>query len=193
MFVVCMQRQDFSIRGSLQDSVSRAIDLVSVYLPLFTSLAFVLPSVAMVLSYFNSCKLEFARSGAESRARDDAQSFEGIPESILDDAADCLHQKFNGILPDMIKEVQSQSSKDRFNVERCLDVFVDDPEFDTLMELASVGADVPIDSAFVLQSQPEPLRSLHTRLGNCIPQHVVVLTLSVGCCQFVILGILQFG
>jgi len=75
----------------------------------------------------------------------------------------------------MIKNVQAQSSSGRFNIERCRDVFADDPESDTLCELATQGADVPIDHDFVLQSVPEPLRALHTRLGNCIPQHAYKL------------------
>ncbi len=67
-FVVSMQRQEFSIRGSLQDSIDRAILLMSVYLPLFTSLSFMLPTLDEVLAYFHSCKREFAR-GVLSRVR----------------------------------------------------------------------------------------------------------------------------
>lgn len=118
MFVVAMQRQEFSIRGSLKDSVSRAIHLVSVYLPLFTAFTFVLPALESVLLYFESCKSEFAKGGAESRAREDALSFSGIPESILNESADRLHQEFDGHLPDMIRAAHEQSSQDRFNAVR---------------------------------------------------------------------------
>jgi hypothetical protein len=134
-----------------------------------------LPTLDEVVAYFHSCKREFARGGAESRAKEHAQSFEGIPASLLDTAAERLHQEFDGNLPNMIHDVQVKSSRDRFNAERCRDVFAEDPEFDTLMELATVGADVPIDPNFVVQSSPEPLRALHLRLGNCIPQHAFKL------------------
>ena len=49
------------------------------------------------------------------------------------------------------------------------------PSFDTLLELATVGAEVAIEDDFVIQSVPEPLRKLHLRLGNCIPQHAMKL------------------
>ena len=175
-FVVCMQRQEFSSSGSVQDSVARAISLVGVYLPLFTSsVVIVLPLLAEVMIYFASCRLEFVRGGAESRAFVEASSFSGIPESLLSDAADILHNTFNNSLELMILQRHLASSEGRFNVDRCRDVFVDDPEFETLMDLASVGAVVPIADDFVVQSTPEPLRKLHMRLGQCIPKHAFKL------------------
>lgn len=175
-FVVCMQRQEFSLCGSVQQSVARAISLVGVYLPLFTSSALVvLPLLAEVMVYFASCQLEFVKGGAESRAFSEASSFPGIPESLLSDAADTLCNTFNNSLELMILHQHVSSSDHRFNADRCRDVFVDDPEFDTLMDLATVGAVVPIPDDFVIQSTPEPLRQLHMRLGQCIPKHAFKL------------------
>ena len=59
--------------------------------------------------------------------------------------------------------------------DACREVFLEDPEFDTLLSLATVGATVQVEDEFVVQDSPEPLRMLHLRLGQCIPQHAFKL------------------
>ena len=75
----------------------------------------------------------------------------------------------------LVQAAQLSKSPGRFNESRCRDVFSEDPEFPTLLALATVGATVPISDDFVIQETPEPLRKLHLRLGNCIPQHALKL------------------
>ena len=174
-YVVCMQRGVFAIRGSLQVSFERAIQQAVMYLPLFTMALFLVPTVDTVTSFFTSCKAQFVRGGAENKARQDAQSFQGIPDTVLEESCQLLQVKFNGNLADMVEEVHESRRHDRFNEERCRDVFSGDPEFHTLLELATIGAFVTIEEDFIVQASPEPLRNLHLRLGHCIPQHALKL------------------
>lgn len=175
-FVVCMQRQAFSIPGGIFDALTRAIGQASIYLPLFMpSKEVILPSLYEVSIFFERCKNEFVRGGAEKAAYESATSFKGIPASVLTEAADNLINKFGGSLPEMVLDAQSSQMDSRFNETRCRQVFSEDPEFDTLLALATLGASVPIQEDFVLQYTPEPLRKLHLRLGNCIPQHAFKL------------------
>jgi len=175
-YAVCMQRQIFLIHGCVQDAISRALILVQLYLPLFSvSTVSVLPSALVLMTYFASCRAQFVRGNAEEKAYLDGQSFSGIPVGVLDESAHRLHSEFNGHLPGFIAYVQQNARTDRFNEERCRDMFSDDPEFNTLLELASTGARVPIEDDFVLQGSPEPLRKLHVRLGQCIPKHAFKL------------------
>ena len=175
-YTVCMQRQVFSIPGGIIEAMTIAISLAVIYVPLFMPFTdVVLPSLSDVSIFFARCQREFVRGGAEKAACEAASSFEGIPSSLLSEAADILVDKFDGSLPDMIRDAQDSQRSGRFNESRCTQVFSGDPEFDTLLALATSGASVPIEEEFVLQSSPEPLRSLHLRLGNCIPQHALKL------------------
>lgn len=175
-FAVCMQRQVFSIPGKVGDALTKAIVQAGIYVPLFLpSTLALLPSLVDVSAFFGRCQSEFVRGKAESIAREASLSFKGIPASILTDAADTLINKFNGSLPDMVRDAQDSQQEDRFNEARCKHVFSCDPEFDTLLMLATSGASVPIEDDFVLQTAPEPLRNLHLRLGGCIPQHALKL------------------
>lgn len=175
-FVVCMQRQVFSFPGKVVEALMKAIVLVGIYVPLFLpSKEVILPSLDEVSVFFERCQSEFLRGRAESIACEAASSFEGIPSSILTDAANKLVHKFDGSLPDMVHFAQVSQSEGRFNESRCRQVFSEDPEFDTLLMLATTGASVPIEDEFVIQNSPEPLRNLHLRLGSCIPQHALKL------------------
>lgn len=171
-----MQRQSFSIPGLFMDAFTSAITLAFLYLPLFVpSNKVVLPTLDEISAFFNICQQEFVRGRAESVAYEAAKSFQGIPDNVLDDSLSKLVNQFDGCLPNMIQEAQLSKSADRFNEARCRDVFSGDPEFSTLLALATVGAIVPVQDDFVVQDQPEPLRKLHLRLGGCIPQHALKL------------------
>ena len=173
-YVVNMQRQSFDLRGSLLESMEEALLLAQIYLPLFTTLTMVaVPSLLALVSFFESCQILFVQGAAEQKALLASQSFLGIPEQLLDESASSLHTNFGGNLEDMIASFQSVRANDRFNEQRCREIFEGDPEYATLMALATEGAQVVIEDDFVIQIQstPEPLRNLHVRLGNCIPQH----------------------
>jgi hypothetical protein len=164
-FVVCMQRQSFSIPGLLSESLERAIDQAVVYLPIFNpSCSMSLPSISSLASFFHECQREFVRGRAEGVAFEAAKSFEGIPESVLDDSISELNNHFQRDLSSLIRKTQESKAVDRFNETRCREVFSGDPEFQTLLTLAKTGAVVPIEENFEVQSSPEPLRKLHIGL-----------------------------
>ena len=105
--VVCMQRQSFSIPGLVVSTFSCAIALAMVYLPLFVpSNRVVLPTLDEILAFFTLCQKEFVRGRAETIAFEAARSFQGIPETVLDDSMTKLVNQFGGSLSDMIKETQ---------------------------------------------------------------------------------------
>lgn len=171
-----MQRQSFKINGSIEESIESALHLAQVYLPLFSTLTMVaIPSLLALVAFFESCQTLFVRGAAERKAFAASQSFPGIPVSVLDEATSSLQNNFGGCLRTMIASFQLTGTENRFNEQRCCDVFTGDPEFETLRNLATIGAEVAIEEGFVVQSSPEPLRKLHLRLGNCIPQHAFKL------------------
>lgn len=175
-FTVNMQRQSFVLPGCVEAALALAIAQATVYLPFFgASRGLVLPSVQDLWVFFLRCKSEFVSGGAEARACEAAKAFTGIPAEVLDDNISLLNNSFDGSLPGLVQHIQTSMQEDRFNEARCRDVFSLDPEFDTLLQLAREGASVPIDDEFVVQSAPEPLRKLHLRLGDCIPQHAYKL------------------
>jgi hypothetical protein len=175
-FLICMQRQSFSIPGSVSEALESAITQAGIYLPLFIPSSIIaLPSMEGVSAFLGQCQKEFVRGTAEKVAFESALSFDGIPDALLDDAAFRLVTEFQGSLPEMVRDVQDSQRASRFNEARCRQVFSNDPEFDTLLSLAVVGANVPVEEDFVVQVKPEPLRKLHLRLGGCIPQHAFKL------------------
>jgi hypothetical protein len=175
-YVVNMQRQSFKLHGSVEKSIEAALHLAQIYLPLFTTFTMVaVPSLLGLISFFESCQVLFVRGAAERRAFLASQSFPGIPTLVLDESASALHNEFGGQLEDMISAFQRRGADNRYNEQRCREMFTGDPEFDTLLELATEGATVAIDADFIIQPTPEPLRKLHLRLGNCIPQHAFKL------------------
>ena len=175
-FTVNMQRQSFVLPGCVEDALALAIEQAMVYLPFFgVTQGLILPSVQDLWVFFSRCKSEFVSGGAEARACEAAKAFDGIPPEVLDDNISLLINSFDGSLPGLVQHIQTSMQKDRFNEERCRDVFSLDPEFDTLLTLAKEGASVPLEEDFVVQSSPEPLRKLHLRLGGCIPQHAFKL------------------
>ena len=175
-FTVNMQRQSFVLPGCVELALASAIEQAMVYLPFFgVNEGLLLPSLQDLSAFFTQCKSEFVSIGAEMRACAAAKAFGGIPSDVLNDNITLLNDSFDGSLPDLVQHIQTSMQQDRFNETRCRDVFSRDPEFDTLLHLANKGASVPIEEDFVVQSSPEPLRKLHVRLGECIPQHAFKL------------------
>lgn len=175
-FTVNMQRQSFVLPGCVEVALALAIEQAVVYLPFFGAKGmFPLPSLHDLSEFFLRCKAEFVSGKAEASACEAAKAFGGIPHDVLDDNISLLNDSFDGSLPGLVQHIQTSMQQDRFNEERCRDVFSLDPEFDTLLRLAREGASIPVEDDFVVQSSPEPLRKLHVRLGQCIPQHAFKL------------------
>ena len=129
-YVVNMQRQSFKVEGSVEDAFTAAIHLAQIYIPLFTSVTMIaVPSLLVLVSFFEGCQILFVRGEAEKRACQSAQSFAGFPESRLEEAKSMLTNNFGGSLTDMITAFQGAGTESRFNEQRCQNMFAGDPEF----------------------------------------------------------------
>lgn len=171
-----MQRSTFQLPSSLDEALDRAVQLVATYAPLIIfDRQLRVPSSAEVRLFFDVCRHEFVEGDAIGRARADSSAFPGIPTDVLDTSARALHEQFNGDLVSYVQHVQDKASVHRFNPSRCRDVFSDDIEFETLLELSESGAFIPIPPDFVYQTSPEPLRKLYHKLGNTVPKAALKL------------------
>ncbi len=65
--------------------------------------------------------------------------------------------------------------KSRFNSERCARWFADDPEVDTLLELATGGAVIDVFSESIPNTQAEKPKPLLKRLRHVILKHAADL------------------
>ena len=63
----------------------------------------------------------------------------------------------------------------RFNVSCCIDVFADDPEFDTLFALAATGVTIDTEEGFIPTTVPDPIRPMQKRMSSTITSHVLRL------------------
>jgi hypothetical protein len=81
---------------------------------------------------------EFAWRAAESATA----SFCLPPSVLADDVADLVR---SGSIENLIASRQFVASPNRFNPDRCVRAFQNDPEFSRLMEIASGGAIIEVD------------------------------------------------
>jgi len=117
----------------------------------------------------------YSRLNVEHAALSTCQGFEW-PLEVLERDVSALSE-LGGDLSALIHQVQKAGSHDRFNEERCgRALFLEDPEFHTLLEIAMLGAlpDLPAD--FVSQASPSiSPRRLHVKLARLYSQHAYKL------------------
>jgi hypothetical protein len=70
---------------------------------------------------------------------------------------------------------QTMVRPERFNVDRCHRWLAEDPEFDSLLSLASTGAVVEVDPSFIPVPLPDKARPSHSKLANCFKKHIFKL------------------
>jgi len=155
--------------------LARIINLASKYTPslaLPVSLApeFFEDPVAIYTNYLVSLQPRFSKGAFQDIAAFAAKDVT-IPDSVLD--VDDSTLLTTGSIFDCIQLKQAINKPNRFNAERCERIFSDDPNYSTLMELASVGAIIDVDPQFVPQSIPEEFRHSEVRLSKVFQAHAL--------------------
>lgn len=107
---------------------------------------------------------EFLRSAAEVAANGFS-----IPLELLRTEADLLLA--SGSFEAFVEGKKAAVLSSRFNEARCREYFSDDPEFATLLELATNGATIDVDPDFVPNTRPEPFRVSHDTLQHTYEIH----------------------
>lgn len=80
-----------------------------------------------------------------------------------------------GSLQRLVQQRQQDAAVARFNPERCLSVFSQDQEIDTLLEIAKTGVVVDTPPEFLPLHEPPPMRRLHERLLPVYRYHAMKL------------------
>ena len=124
-------------------------------------------------AFFESSASLFSKQHAEAAAQLAAGDFV-LPPDFCSSDFDAL-VSHGGSIECLVASKQTAARVDRFNVDRCRRWLSDDPEFDKLLELASTGALVAVDPAFVPVSKPDQSRRSHFRLSNCFRKHLFKL------------------
>lgn len=94
-----------------------------------------------------------------------------IPESLLDIDDSLLVS--TGSLIEVIKARQAVNKPNRYNADRCNNYFSSDPDYLKLMDLATTGATIDVDSKFIPQSVPEGLRRVEIELTRVFQYHAM--------------------
>jgi hypothetical protein len=110
----------------------------------------------------------------EILAESDASNFRFPPEVFSRDLC-ALQQCLN--FKAFVAQKQSAMSASRFNVVRCHECFLGDPEFETLLSIASEGARIDTPPDFQPQSIPDPQRNIVQRIPHTITKHAYKLWL----------------
>lgn len=117
---------------------------------------------------------EFQRDKRITEARIDSSSLV-LPPGFLD--RDLADLRLQTSIAKLVELRQGSWAPGHFNMDRFNAVFKDLPEPDRsrLIEIATVGASIPLPEGFVRLSSPPPLRPLAQSLGNCFLKHAVKL------------------
>ena len=115
---------------------------------------------------------KYAAEQVFARAETAVTDFRLPPDVFTRDATDLLRKES---LSDLIQERQIYRAPSRFNADRCRKVFINDPEFDILMEIASSGVRIDTDESFACCSNPDATRQIETRLPNTLAFHAFEL------------------
>lgn len=168
-----MSGESFDVPGDPVLCLQTSMKLIPSYLS-FLALDFQGAAIdsSGLLAHFGTLASQFSRSAKESLAEASASSFEWPPEAFSRDASRLTTL---GSIEKVVESHQDQHRSDRFNAERVQDVFKDDPEVGILFDLASHGARVHVDPAFIRQNDLMPLRALQQRIPNTIAKHATKL------------------
>ena len=123
-----------------------------------------------VRGYLEVCRREFVRGNAESIAREDAAGCIA-DEEVLNVSKYALQRC--GSIEAVIREVQLKEQHGGFNEDRCRACFSDYDEYDKLMEIARIGASVPLPDGFQINHVQPARRQLDVRLGNTYLRHAM--------------------
>jgi hypothetical protein len=111
--------------------------------------------------------------GREERQAEEFCTNQHIPRSMWTRDLDRLREA--GSLPALVERQHAQQAPHRFNLDRCLHWFKDDPEFDKLQELARSGAIIDTPADFVHTTTPNLLRPIVRRMPNTFLYHAFKL------------------
>lgn len=128
---------------------------------------------ASVLADKVTAILEEFKSGREERQSEEFCAQQHIPRDMFTRDIDRLRSA--GSLPKLVELQHARQAPHRFNLDRCLHWFKDDPEFDTLQELARSGAVIDTPTDFVCTTAPNPLRPIVRRMPNTFLYHAFKL------------------
>jgi hypothetical protein len=111
--------------------------------------------------------------GREERQSEEFCAQQHIPQTMWTRDLDRLRAA--GSLQSLVERQHAQQAPHRFNLDRCLHWFKDDPEFDKLQELARSGAIIDTPADFVHTTTPNPLRPIVRRMPNTFLYHAFKL------------------
>jgi hypothetical protein len=143
------QRASFSVKaGSMKtaDTINEAIKRSRVYLSFFAGQELDDQQTAGLRDHLVFLDREFDKSQAKRVAQADAGNLQLTQEFRRRDMDQLIEA--GGNLEDFFRKQQARSSEDRFNVAREA-LFREDPEFDTLMDIALDGARILTAEEFV--------------------------------------------
>ena len=127
----------------------------------------------MFPSFLESAIGLFSKQHAEEAAQFAARDFV-LPDEFYSADFDMLIES-GGSIESLVEAKQLVARTDRFNSDRCHRWLAEDPEFDKLLELASTGAVVEVDSTFIPVPFPDRERPSHSTLMNCFKKHLYKL------------------
>ena len=127
------------LSGSQDSLLEQAAVLASTHAPLFTGASLpVTFSAAAFNEYFKSIISQFDRAYAFQLAEADAAGFPWPDELLTRDMQDLA--ACQGDLAALVRQRQEAARLGRFNIERCQQLFADDPDYTILADLAINGA-----------------------------------------------------
>ena len=127
---------------------------------------------SVVLSRIAAASVFYNPVNAESAALAAANGFRLPSDIVLRDSFDFSR---TSSLVDLVQDRQQLFRHDRFNSDRCR-LFMEDPEYATLMDIAVNGAYVPVPSIFRETTSPPRFRPVHARLQSVFERHAFDLS-----------------
>ena len=146
----------------------RAIDETTKFIQALQGCWFPDTPVSFSVEKINNIVSELSKEAAYTAAEDHANGFQ-IPRHAVTADLDELTQL--GSIEKLILHRQQQLYADRFNSERCREWLADDPEFNTLIDIATCGAVIDVPGDFVPTSSPESPRLLVQKLQHTFSLH----------------------
>ena len=163
------------VQKDLELELARACSLAVDYAVDYAVMLSLPPSNALykleaVRGYLEVCRREFVRGNAESIAREDAAGCIA-DEEVLNVSKYALQRC--GSIEAVIREVQLKEQPGGFNEDWCRACFSDNDEYDKLMEIARIGASLPLPDGFQINHVQPARRQLDVRLGDTYLKHAM--------------------